>query len=65
MKTFPLTPSEFRKRVGVSQQRISQYIQNHRLKEGVHYQKVGKKFYMYNELAVKEIGRNKRTQDGV
>lgn len=58
--TFTLTPSEFRKQVGVSQQRISQYIQNHRLKEGVHYQKVGKKFYMYNEQAIQEIGRLKK-----
>jgi hypothetical protein len=56
---FNITPSEFRKLVGLSQQRISQLIQNRKLIEGKHFQRTGTKFYLYSKEAVKLLQTTK------
>ncbi len=56
---FNITPIEFRKKVGVSQQRISQLIQNETLKEGIDYQKTGTKFYMYTNTAINKLKKRR------
>ena len=60
MNNFNLTPAQLLKKVGVTQQRVSQLIQSHRLKEGIHYIKLTNRFFMYSEEAVKIIKEKRK-----